>query len=283
MLGPGVYRWTASFEHVIAELRKLILDWAGAERDTQVEGGPLLPRSVLQRTGYFSDFADQCGMVSSYDTQPVDSNSVPNISNVGRDTADCLRLGDFVLPPAACYHVYPTLCKKLTDGPCELAVHSFCYRNESSPGPLRLRLFRMCEMVRLGTPSDVKIWLDQWRRKSIEGLGELGVEAELVAASDPFFGRGSRVKMGIQRALGLKSELVAKDRPGVAVASVNYHSSHFGEAFRIEAPDGTIAHSACVAFGLERLALTLAIAAYRRKLPWLETALSVIARKDKLA
>jgi seryl-tRNA synthetase len=42
-----------------------------------------------------------------------------------------------------------------------------------------------------------------------------------------------------------------------AIGSCNYHLDHFGIAFDIRTADGSIAHSACVGFGLERVALAL--------------------------
>jgi hypothetical protein len=39
--------------------------------------------------------------------------------------------------------------------------------------------------------------------------------------------------------------------------SCNYHLSHFGETAGIRTSGGDVAHSACVAFGMERLALAL--------------------------
>ena len=41
------------------------------------------------------------------------------------------------------------------------------------------------------------------------------------------------------------------------VASFNYHQDHFGTPFDIRTADGEVAHTACVGFGLERIALAL--------------------------
>jgi hypothetical protein len=39
--------------------------------------------------------------------------------------------------------------------------------------------------------------------------------------------------------------------------SFNYHQGHFGEIWGIETATGGVAHTACVAFGMDRLALAL--------------------------
>jgi seryl-tRNA synthetase len=79
-------------------------------------------------------------------------------------------------------------------------------------------------------------------------------------ASDPFFGRGGRLMRASQRELELKFEIevpIFGAEAPTAVASFNYHQDHFTRAFGIEGPDGAEAHSACLGFGLERIAIAL--------------------------
>ena len=62
-----------------------------------------------------------------------------------------------------------------------------------------------------------------------------------------------------QREQELKFELIvpiAGPEP-TAVASFNYHQDHFASAYGIELADGARAHTACLGFGLERIALAL--------------------------
>ena len=61
-----------------------------------------------------------------------------------------------------------------------------------------------------------------------------------------------------QREQELKFEVtvpIAGPEP-TAVASFNYHQDHFA-AYGIELDDGSGAHTACLGFGLERIALAL--------------------------
>jgi hypothetical protein len=44
---------------------------------------------------------------------------------------------------------------------------------------------------------------------------------------------------------------------GTAVVSSNCHRDHFGLTFGIATADGAVAHSACVGFGMERIALAM--------------------------
>ena len=104
-------------------------------------------------------------------------------------------------------------------------------------------------------------------------LRAVGLDAKPVVANDPFFGRGGRVMAATQREQTLKFELVvpvASAEKPTAVTSCNYHLDHFGagqqlrrdrdpggHAFDIKTADGNPAHTACIGFGLERIALAL--------------------------
>jgi seryl-tRNA synthetase len=62
-----------------------------------------------------------------------------------------------------------------------------------------------------------------------------------------------------QRDKNLKYEItspISGDTPG-AIASSNYHEDHFGVNFNIRLTNGQPAHSSCIGFGLERIALAL--------------------------
>jgi seryl-tRNA synthetase len=63
-----------------------------------------------------------------------------------------------------------------------------------------------------------------------------------------------------QREQALKFEIVVPitsvEQP-TACVSCNYHQDTFGRAFEIRNARGSLAHSACVGFGLERITLAL--------------------------
>ena len=89
---------------------------------------------------------------------------------------------------------------------------------------------------------------------------ELDLGTRLDVASDPFFGRAGTLLADNQRDQRLKLEFVtpiASDERPTAIVSLNYHQDHFGDLFAISTADGTVAHTACVGFGLERIALAL--------------------------
>jgi seryl-tRNA synthetase len=50
--------------------------------------------------------------------------------------------------------------------------------------------------------------------------------------------------------------VISRENP-TAVCSFNFHEDHFGEAFAIQTPDGAVANTACLGFGLERVVMAL--------------------------
>ncbi len=178
----------------------------------------------------------------------------------GDDWTRELGATEVMMTPAACYPLYPTATGELPERGRLVDLRSFVFRHEPSVDPARMQIFRQREFVRLGTPEQALAHRNEWLRRGLELLTALGLEVRPVVANDPFFGRGARMMAATQKEQDLKYELVATvataDRP-TAIASCNYHLDHFGRAFDIRTADGCIAHTACIGFGLERIALAL--------------------------
>jgi len=88
-------------------------------------------------------------------------------------------------------------------------------------------------------------------------MAETGLAYRIESANDPFFIGEFRKQAAFQSAFQLKFEIRArlpfKDST-LAVGSYNYHQDFFGRHLNITLPDGSPAHTGCVAFGLERIA-----------------------------
>ena len=93
----------------------------------------------------------------------------------------------------------------------------------------------------------------------MEVLDELGLEATAVTANDPFVHWASamfatnQLGANLNRNVRLYSDL----DDGTAVVSSNCQRGHFSSTLGLSTPDGAVAHSARVCFGMERTALTL--------------------------
>ena len=110
----------------------------------------------------------------------------------------------------------------------------------------------MREVVFAGAPEWVAEQRRDWMIRVEEFAKSLGLPAKTELATDPFFGGAARGKRLLQQLKELKYEL----RVGsMAIASFNLHETHFTERFDIAMKGGGVAHTGCVAFGLERLAL----------------------------
>ena len=160
--------------------------------------------------------------------------------------------------PAACYHRYAELADTALDGATVLGVHARCRRAESEPRPLeRCTEFTMREVVVLGTHQDVERVRRRLLRRVDRFVSALGLDGAIEPASDPFFTSESAGRSLAQHAGELKLELRLSLEGGrrVAVASFNRHHDYFGRCFGISLPDGSSAHSGCVAFGIERWVL----------------------------
>ena len=164
--------------------------------------------------------------------------------------------------PAACYPTYPVIAARGPLGADGVSLDlggSYVFRNEPSGDPARMQMFHQREIVRFGTPERVSDWRERWCDRGLEILNDLGLDAHSDIASDPFFGRTGKMLARSQRSQALKFEIVvpiAGPEP-TAVASFNCHREHFAALYGLTCADGGPAHTACVGFGLERIALAL--------------------------
>jgi hypothetical protein len=122
----------------------------------------------------------------------------------------------------------------------------------------RLWDFTIREIVFLGARDFVLDCRRRFMERSFELVESLRLGGQCSVANDPFFaGADTAERTWSQRLLELKYELrlpIAADAD-VAVASFNFHEQFFGDSFRIRDRDEQgFVHTACVGFGLERLA-----------------------------
>ncbi|MDH4273887.1 MAG: amino acid--[acyl-carrier-protein] ligase [Gammaproteobacteria bacterium] len=258
---PSVYGYSGVFENVIERFDALVTR-AGAELKPEVmRFTPLLTRENYLRTDHLETFPNLMGSVHSFLGSEKELPELIRKRQQNEVWANDLGPTAVMLTPAVCYPLYPTASGTTLPTQGRLVdLRGFVFRHEPSPDPARLQMFRMHEFVRLGTPDQALDHRNYWLKKGEELLQSVGLDVKPVVANDPFFGRGGRVMAATQREQHLKYELivpVATAEKPTAVASSNYHMDHFGHSFDIKSADGNVAHSACVGFGLERIALAL--------------------------
>jgi seryl-tRNA synthetase len=259
----GVYGRSGEFEDTVQRVDRLVAG-AGAPDGAEVmRFPPILNRTHFERSGFLKSFPHLAGTIHSFAGTEQTHRELLQAAEAGGDWSAAFPATPVVLTPAACYPVYPALAGTLPAGGRLVDVMSYCFRHEPSDDPERMQMFRMHEHVRLADPETVMTWRELWLRRVDSITAALGLDARCQVASDPFFGRGGKLLAGSQREQRLKLEIVTaigSDDSPAAIISLNYHQDHFGELFGIKTADAAVAHTSCVGFGLERIALAL----YRR-------------------
>ena len=257
----GVYGRTGSYEAVVGGLTRC-LDALRPEAAEVFRFPPVMSRAQIERSGYLKTFPNLLGCMCALD-QPEAQSRVA--AGSGAETADwtsLLSAGDLVLTPAACYPLYPILAARgrLSEGGVTCDVACECFRREPSTALDRFQYFRMREFVRIGAAHDIVQFRQDWIAQARALADDLGLQHKIDLASDPFFGRAGVLMANSQIEQALKFELlvpvISAERP-TACMSFNYHQDHFGETWDLKTHDGALAHTGCVAFGMDRLAVAL--------------------------
>lgn len=257
---PGVFGRGPEFHELMGRVERALDPVCRTASATPAYFPPVTPREVLRRTGYLESLPHLCGSVHAFTGNDKALPALVKAATDGGDWSPHLTPTEVVLTPAACYPLYPTLRGTLPAGGRLFDLTGCCFRHEPSPDPMRMQSFQLRENVRVGSPADVQTWRGQEMERGLALMQAWGLPARLALASDPFFGRGGRMLSSNQLAQELKYEVVVAAygaEQETAVASFNYHEDHFSKPFEIRTVDGEIAHTACLGFGLERIALSL--------------------------
>lgn len=258
----GLYGRSGQFEDVIVAFERLIDRVGGPDKAEAIRFPPGINRAYFEKSGYMKSFPQLAGTVHSFCGCELDHVSLLKSMDDGTDWTKDQKATDIVLTPAACYPLYPTIAKRgalPADGGL-YDIQSYCFRHEPSKDPARQQLFRMREYVRMGTESDVTEFRQLWMDRGVEMMEKVGLDVKIDIANDPFFGRAGKMLANNQRDQNLKFELlipVTSNENLTACMSFNYHQDAFGAKWGLNLSDGAVAHTACVGFGLERIALAL--------------------------
>jgi seryl-tRNA synthetase len=257
----GVYARTALYTHAVERLEAYIT----RQRDPSAEimrFPPVMSRKQLEKSGYLKSFPNLLGCVCALHGSEASIRSAVDRYDNGGDWTTSVTSSDLVLSPAACYPVYPIVAARgqLPAGGLQFDIEADVFRHEPSRSLDRLQSFRMREFVRIGSPQEILEFRESWMAKAPLLAADLNLPFSIEVANDPFFGRVGQVMAVSQRQQALKFELLIPYYPGAsptACMSFNYHREHFGQVWGIHDEKNELAHTSCVAFGIDRLAVAL--------------------------
>jgi seryl-tRNA synthetase len=262
-VAPGISGLRGDVVTLRREIEVALADIARAETPNEWCAPAGVSFETLERAQYFSSFPQWLTTASHLSGDEAVLQAIASSDSPGNAARSAAATPEIALPPAVCYNTYAALADSTIDAPLLMTAQGTCWRHE---GDRRAALergwaFTMREIVCLGADWDVKSLLDRGVERASALAARLGLETEIVVASDPFFAPSARGRAALQRIKGLKHELVFRfpDHRPLAIASFNDHQQFFGDAFAISLPDGTSASSGCVAFGLERWLLAVLV------------------------
>lgn len=256
----GTYGRGAVFEDILQRFDALVRRVTQSDGAQELTFPPVLARALIEKLEYLDNFPQLAGSVHSFAGNDAQARALSERVHAGQRWDGLLEPTDVMLAPAACYPVYPCFSGLLPNAGRLLTVLGWVYRHEPSDEPTRLQSFRMREFIRMGRPEEVLAWRDGWLQRGLDLLRGLGLPAESDVAADPFFGRVGKMMAASQMDQRLKFEIlvpvISQEKP-TAICSFNWHQDHFSSKFGIRNSDESVAHTACLGFGMERVTLAL--------------------------
>ncbi|MBM3152686.1 MAG: hypothetical protein FJZ96_10900 [Chloroflexi bacterium] len=257
VLGPLLTRLVAFFEHQFVDL-------ASSFQAEPYRFPTLIPARYLERVDYFSAFPHSLTFATHLrsDLDVIDHfASHAACDEHGLTTSmESFSGVETLLSPAVCYHLYFSLADRpLPSGQVVATAVGNCFRYESTnlTSLERMWNFTMREIIFVGPKDFVLANRETARQRMSEKFAGIGLAYRVESANDPFFIGEFKKQAAFQSAFQLKYEIRArlpfKDST-LAVGSYNYHQDFFGRKLNMTLPDGSPAHTGCVAFGLERMA-----------------------------
>lgn len=264
--GAGRFALGPLLTRLVSALDREMEGMAAAMAAPPYQFPSLIAAEVLDRCRYLTNFPASLTLVShlreDLGTLQEFARTVAWDGRALRYPGTAAAPADTLLSPSVCFHWYHWLHDSVLTAPRSITAKGKCFRYESSnlSGLERLWDFTMREIVFVGPPDFVLDRRQASIAHAVRLLDALGLRYTVATATDPFFVDSYAVQAAFQQGFELKFELLCPlpyAGRNLAVGSVNYHQDFFGRSFAITASDAP-AHTGCIGFGLERLALAVA-------------------------
>ncbi|MFV2011033.1 MULTISPECIES: hypothetical protein [unclassified Micromonospora] len=243
------YHWVGDLAKRIVEIEQELTGAITEGLDAQeFTCATLLRDTPLRRSGYL----DSLPCVPMY--------AVPHGPQAeGHDVGE-----RWILSTAACFHVLSAVSGAGLRPASLLTAYTcgaVCHRAEGGPDDavLRLASFRMRELVLVGSEEPVLEQAEQAFMRLHDHLAQRLRKVRVADAADVFYGANAGALRRFQSVKRVKQELLTpwSINHEYAVASWNKHGDRLMTSFGGAEPAADLPHSACVAFGVERLAVAL--------------------------
>lgn len=270
--GEGIYTFSGLYMELMVALDTLFVNIAKKMFNANEERYPtIFPLRELNKIKYFKKFPHLASLVYQVDIHDAEiHNQISKDANAGLvDDVYFLRhpkylrhQANYVLNPSVCYHTFLMHKDEYIDGAdyAVLAV-SPCHRNEFiDDNPLRLAAFTMRECVFIGDAVKIREKAQSFYEAIVKEVVLLVNQYDEHYASDMFFGNDASTlkryqdshKLKLEFSLPILSSDVTPKEILLSVLSRNYHQETFCRCYGIHG--NSKIESACVAFGLERMA-----------------------------
>lgn len=214
----------------------------------------LIPREVMDICKYVNYFPQNAYFVAEL---PHDYYTLKQVQNE-QDIEDLVRMNEFMLSPAVCFHCYQELKNQEIKDPVVFTAEGSCFRHEAAwrIGQHRMNEFSMREIIYFGQPE----FVSQIRVDILEDIwdlfNELGFCGRIETAHDPFYFPQDSSRAQHQMLADMKYELVVEipnSDISFSIASFNNVKDTLCREFDItSAMDKKYLHSGCAAFGIDR-------------------------------
>ncbi len=208
----------------------------------------LIDGEVLRKCDYFKSFPNHLTVAGV-----ANKNKLNDIILKQLIDNNSLKTIDMYFTPAACIHVYPMFENKVIDNEC-ITTRARVYRYENGNFYKMVRLwdFTVREIVFIGNKDYVMNKLNTIEMRALEYARTFFKSSRFNIANDHFYpSEENKIKQKIQKANKMKKELlVTIDKSDIAIASINYHGTHFSKAFNFDKDSNIV--TGCIGFGLER-------------------------------
>ncbi len=164
----GIYGRSAVYEDIVAAIERVVNAVGASEGTTAYRFPPVMPRSVLEQSGYLSSFPDMIGTVSTFTGDNAAHKRLMEAAQSGGEWTAMLEAADVSLCPAVCHPLYPTLGGTLPEGGSRYDVSGWCFRHEPSLDPARMQSFRQHDLVYVGDADAASQHRDRWLQLGAE-------------------------------------------------------------------------------------------------------------------